>query len=81
MVDFNSLSDHAQFYILSAIDELISYNMVNSADTGLQVGQLWLTPETCYWLYKFLSQESDVFIVQPVVLEALKNGCNHPELV
>lgn len=81
MANFNDLSKHGQEYILMAINDMIAENFLINDGAGLKVGKSWLTPETCYWLYKFLSQESGTSLVWGEVLAALKNGCNHPELI
>lgn len=81
MADFNNLSEHGQNYIIMAINDMIENNFIIRSGSGLYVGNDWLTPESCYWLYKFLSQESGSSLVSSKVLVALKNGCNHPELL
>ena len=81
MADFNNLSKHGQDYIIMAISDMIERNLIIKDGSGLVVGNDWLTPESCYWLYKFLSQESGSSLVSSEVLFALKHGCNHPELL
>lgn len=81
MTNFNELSEYGQNYIIMAINDLISENVPINDGAGLKVGKHWLTPESCYWLYKFLSQKSGSCLVSAEVLAALKNGCNHPEMI
>ena len=79
MNKFEEISDHGQEYIVMAINDMIQSNMNNSCSDGLCVGANWLTPESCYWLYKLLSNWSETCLVDSAVLQALKNGTCHPE--
>lgn len=81
MANFNSLSEHGQKYIIMAVNDLIKENLKVKDGAGLYVGKHWLTPESCYWLYKLLSQEAESCLVSSDVLSALKRGCNCPDLI
>lgn len=62
-----------------AINDIIAENGIQSSTTGLQVGKTWLTPETCYWLYKLLNLEHDSCLVSDKTLRLLCESTNHPE--
>lgn len=77
--NLENISAHGLYNIIMAINDIIQKNMDVSKNEGLQVGNNWLTPEECYWLYKFLVTERGTCLVSDTVLEALRNGTNHPE--
>lgn len=62
-----------------AVNDIIRANMNTKYNDGLQIGNEWITPENCYWLYKLLETQRGTCLVDEAVLNALKNGTNHPE--
>lgn len=79
MLSIENLNEHGLHFVIMGINDIISRNMKVSETYGLYVGNVWLTPETCYWLYKLLENKKGSCLVSNEVLEALKNGTNHPE--
>lgn len=78
-VTINGIGDNGLLNIIMAVNDIIKHNMVIRQGKGLQVGSEWITPESCYNLYKLLSLQKGTCLVADSVLEALKNGTNHPE--
>lgn len=78
-VTINGIGDSGLNNIIMSVNDIIKRNMIIREGDGLQVGHEWITPESCYNLYKLLSLHKGSCIVDDKVLDALKNGTNHPE--
>lgn len=81
MVQINSLNDHGLAYSVMGLLDLLSGDLRSSAGNGCYCGHKWLTPETCYWLYLLLKELGSFDDRSVRVMEFLKNGTNHPELL
>ena len=82
MIKIEDISEQGLQNIIMNVADMIDYHFCNSSpEHGLQLENQWITPEGCYWLYKLLSQDQSGVLVRPRVLERLKNGTNHPELL
>lgn len=82
MIQIENISEAGLHHLLMDISEIIEFNAVESSpEHGLYTKGAWITPEGCYWLYKFLSNDESGVLVRPKVLELLKNGTNHPALL
>lgn len=81
MVQINSLNDHGLAYSVMGLLDLLSGDLRYSAGNGCYCGDKWLTPETCYWLYLLLKELGSFDNRSVRVMEFLKNGTNHPELL
>lgn len=73
------INENGLEYIIMAINDIIESNGNEYSKDGLYVGNTWLTPETCYWLYKLLNLEHDSCLVSDKTLRLLREGTNHPE--
>ena len=78
-VTINGIGDSGLINIIMSVNDIIKRNMIIREGDGLQVGREWITPESCYNLYKLLSLQKGTCLVADSVLEALKNGTYHPE--
>lgn len=78
-VTINGIGDQGLLNIIMCVNDIIKHNMIIRKGNGLQVGSEWITPESCYNLYKLLSLQKGTCLVADSVLEALKNGTYHPE--
>lgn len=82
MVQIENLSDEGLNNIIMNVADIINAHYCNSSPlSGMYMEHHWITPEGCYWLYKLLSLDNSGVLVNPRVLEHLKNGTNHPELL
>lgn len=80
MVQIENISEQGLEHIIMDVAEIIDSERLHSApEHGLQLEHCWITPEGCYWLYKLLSIGKTNGLVRPRVLDALKQGTNHPE--
>ena len=66
-------------FIIMAINDIIENSGKKTKGDGLYVGHTWLTPETCYWLYKLVNIERESCLVSEKTLRLLREGTNHPE--
>lgn len=81
MITSNTISEHGFMYIAMFIEDLVKYQgMSEGRGEGMRFHNVWASPETCYWLYCFL-KENSFDLANPQVLEALKSGTNHPEIL
>ena len=76
MTTLDNISEHGLNYIIMAINDIIEENGLQTSTAGLQVGKTWLTPETCYWLYKIVSIKENSAIVSEKTLKFLKESTN-----
>lgn len=82
MTQFNEeINEHGLEMIIMAINDIIETNGCQTRSDGLYVDHTWLTPETCYWLYKLVSTMRDSCLVSDKTLRLLREGTNHPELL
>lgn len=82
MIQIENISEAGFQHLLMDISEIINFNAIESSpEHGLLTKGAWITPEGCYWLYKFLSNDESHVLVNTKVLALLKNGTNHPELL
>lgn len=82
MVQIENLSEQGLQNIIMNVADMIDYHYRNSRpEGGMQLEHQWISPEGCYWLYKLLSLDKSGVLVRPQVLERLKNGTNHPEML
>lgn len=80
MVTLKDISDVGLSYIVMNISDMIMrHHNPNWDSKGLRLDKSWITPEGCYWLYKFLSEYGGHVLVNPKVLEWLKQGTNNPD--
>lgn len=80
MVQIENLSEEGLRNILMNVADIINSHYCNSSpECGMQMEREWISPEGCYWLYKFLSIDQSGILVRSQVLDNLKNGTNHPE--
>lgn len=79
MITLENLNEYGLQYVLMAINDLVAESGVDTYQHGMLIGRTWLTPETCYWLYKLLSSKRGSAIVSDAALSKLRNGTNHPE--
>lgn len=82
MVEIEKISQYGLDNVLMNVSDLImNHSRFSSQGEGLQLEHTWITPEGCYWLYMFLSSDKTGFLVSPKVLNLLKQGTNHPNLL
>lgn len=82
MIKIENLSEEGLNNIIMNVSDVIDSHYCNSRpEDGMQLEHSWITPEGCYWLYKLLSLDQSGVLVCPRVLERLKNGTNHPEML
>ena len=82
MVTIENLSEQGLLNIIMNVADMIDSHFSQSKpECGMLLEHQWITPEGCYWLYKLLSQDQSGVLVRPRVLEHLKNGTNHPEML
>ena len=81
MVTIKDFNEHGLAYLAMGIADLMKGSISSSKENGCWVDINWLTPETCYWFYKFLKSYADAGIVSKDLVEILKNGTNHPEML
>lgn len=82
MVELENLGVYGLDSVIMNVSDLIAEHALSSApEKGLQMQRGWITPEGCYNLYKFLSSDKTGVLARPKVLELLKQGTNHPELL
>lgn len=74
-----NINEDGLYSIMMAINDTIQRNMDISEGDGLQVGNNWLTPSECYWLYRLLETQRGTCLVSDTVLDALRNGTENPE--
>lgn len=79
MVQISELFDNELEAAILAINDIIKANHVVRDGAGLQVGKEWITPFSCYALFRLLSLYGDSCLVDSDVLESLRLGTNHPE--
>ena len=73
------INEHGLEYIIMAINDIIENSGCQTNRDGLYVDHTWLTPETCYWLYKLVNLMRDSCLVSEKTLRLLREGTNHPE--
>lgn len=76
MITLDNINEHGLDYIIMAINDIIEENGIQTSTAGLQVGETWLTPETCYWLYKIVCIRENSAIVSEKTLRFLKESTN-----
>lgn len=82
MINIENLSDEGLNNVIMNVSEIIDRHFVSSEpEHGMQLQHTWVTPEGCYWLYKLLSNDQSGILVSKKVIENLKQGTNHPELL
>lgn len=81
MVQIKSLNEHGLSYSVMGLLDLLSVELRSSVEHGCYCGDVWLTPETCYWFYLLLKEAGSFDSRSVRVMEILKNGTNHPELL
>lgn len=80
MANLTNLSEEVMSYSRMAICDMVRAFMYKSMpEVGAYLGDVYLTPMTCYSLYQLLSNDDYYKRNYPDVLEFLKNGTNHPE--
>lgn len=80
MTQFNEeINEHGLELIIMAISDIIENSGTQYKNPGLYVDHSWLTPETCYWLYKLLNIMRDSCLVSEKALRLLRESTNHPE--
>ena len=77
--NLKNISDEGLRNVIMNINDIIQRNMDVTKGSGLQVGNEWITPEGCYWLYRLLEPARGTCLVSDTVLNALRNGTNAPE--
>ena len=79
MIQLTNISEHGLKYICMAIIEMVINDGNNpQPGLGMNLGGTYLTPETCYWLYKLL-QESPELYAKRTAMDMLSKGTNSPE--
>jgi len=79
MVQIENLNEHGLQLVIMAIEEMFGENIRFSNIMSVPYfSKWWLTPETCYYLYKLLTTYPELH-VNPHLLSLLKNGTDHPE--
>lgn len=82
MVKIENISKQGLQNIIMNVSDIIDSHFCNSSPGhGMDLENQWITPEGCYWLYKLLSSDETNVLTRPRVLERLKNGTNHPDLL
>lgn len=74
-----NFSEEGMMNVVMNLNDIITYNMRPQKEKGLTIGNTWITPEGCYWLYKLLKPYKSTSLVDDKALNALKNGTNCPE--
>ena len=81
MIQLENINEHGLMYICMAIiDMVVNDGRDPRPEQGMNVGGTYLTPETCYWLYKLL-QECPELHAKRTAMEMLSEGTNHPEIL
>lgn len=82
MVQIENLSEQGLWNIIMNVADIIDSHFCNSSpECGMEMEHEWISPEGCYWLFKLLSQDQSGVLVRRGVLDKLKNGTNHPEML
>lgn len=81
MVQIESLNAHGLSYSVMGLLDLLNGALSSSPERGCYCNGSWLTPETCYWLYLLLKECGSFDSRSVRVMEFLKNGTNHPEML
>lgn len=79
MIEISEMYEDDLQAAIMAINDIIKANRVELATDGLQVGSEWITPFSCYALFKLLSIHKGSCLVDNEVLEWLRLGTNFPE--
>ena len=81
MIQLENINEHGLKYICMAIIEMVVNDGCNPRpEHGMNVAGTYLTPETCYWLYKLLKECPDLH-AKRTAMEMLSKGTNHPEML
>lgn len=79
MIELTNISEHGLRYICMAIIDMVINDGENSrTGHGMYVGGTYLTPETCYWLYKLLQESPELYATR-TAMDMLAKGTNAPE--
>lgn len=79
MITPNTITEHGFMYIAMFIEDIVKFQgMSEGRGEGMRCHNVWVSPETCYWLYRFLT-DNCFDLTNPQLLETLKNSTNHPE--
>lgn len=81
MVTIDELNEHGLSYIIMFINDIVKEKGKAEYQNGMYIENYYDTPETCFWLYKLLKSKQGSAFVDDEVLEELKKGTNHPELL
>lgn len=80
MANLTNLSDEVMMLSRMAICDMIrAFKVKSERENGAYLKEIWLTPMTCYSLYKLISSDEYYQRNYADILEFLKNGTNHPE--
>lgn len=80
MVTLKDISDYGLDNLVMNISHIILRHQTKYLDgKGLQLENTWISPEGCYWLYKFLSPYKGSILINDKVLDLLKQGTNNPD--
>lgn len=80
MIQLTNINEHGLLYIrMAIIDMVINEGSDPKPGHGMYVGGTYLTPETCYWLYKLLKGSPDLYAIR-TAMDMLRNSTNDPEM-
>lgn len=81
MIQLENINEHGLNYIgMAIIDIVINDGRMPRPKYGMYIGGTYLTPETCYWLFKLL-QECPNLHAKRTAMEILSDGTNYPETI
>lgn len=79
MIQLENINEHSLNYIgMAIIDMVINDGRMPRPKDGMYIGGTYLTPETCYCLFKLL-QECPNLPAKCTAMEILSDGTNYPE--
>lgn len=81
MIQLEDINEHGLIYICMAIiDMVIDEGHDARKEHGMYIGGTYLTPETCYWLFKLLQECPDLH-AKRTAMEILSDGTYVPETI
>ena len=79
MITLETINENGLAYIAMFIEDMVkAEGRDEEKEHGMYFENVWATPETCYWLYRFMKEVGEHEWNKDII-ERLKNGTNHPE--
>lgn len=79
MISLETINERGLAYIAMFIEDMVNLEGHDEEKgNGMYFEKNWATPETCYWLYRFMKEVAN-FPWNQEIIQRLKNGTNHPD--